>query len=107
MSRKKVQVSIIRSLAVEYLTFITAIGKDEIKAVYADENVCLSQKMMATIFDVAIANISQHLKKLFNPYELQRDSVIRKFQITTEDSSAVQSGFEKYHFEQEPAQTKA
>ena len=47
MTKKKNEISIVRSSAVEYLTFLTATGKSDVNAIYADENVWLSQKMMA------------------------------------------------------------
>jgi hypothetical protein len=51
-------------------------------AVYADENVWLSQKMMAQLYDVDVRTINYHLKKIFSDSELQEDSVIRAFRIT-------------------------
>ncbi len=47
-SRKK-ETSIVRSSAAEYLTFVAATGKGGVEAVYADENIWLTQKMMATL----------------------------------------------------------
>jgi len=44
--KKKNEISILRSSAAEYLTFLTATGQSDVNAVYADENVWLSQKMM-------------------------------------------------------------
>ena len=46
MAKKKNEVSILRSSAAEYLTFLTATGQGDVNAIYADENVWLSQKMM-------------------------------------------------------------
>lgn len=54
---------LIRSSVAEYLTFITATGESQVDAVYADENVWLSQKMMAVLYDVDVRTISYHLKK--------------------------------------------
>ena len=80
--------SIIRSSAAEYLTFITASGESGVEAVYANENVWLSQKMMASLYDVSIPTINEHLKKIFSDSELSEDSVIRKFRITAPDGKA-------------------
>lgn len=55
---------LIRSSVAEYLTFITATGESQVDAVYADENVWLSQKMMAVLYDVDVRTISYHLKNL-------------------------------------------
>ena len=82
---KKKQEITIRSSAAEYLTFITATGDGGVDAVYADENVWLSQKMMATLYDVSIPTVNEHLKKIFSDDELDENSVIRKFRITAAD----------------------
>jgi hypothetical protein len=42
----KKEVSIVRSSAAEYLTFIAATGTGGVEAVYADESIWLNQKMM-------------------------------------------------------------
>ena len=54
----------IRSSAAEYLTFIAATGdeEDSIEIRYEDENIWLTQKMMATLYDVSVATINEHLK---------------------------------------------
>ena len=80
--------SLIRSSAAEYLTFITASGKGGVEAVYADEDVWLSQKMMAGLYDVETHTINYHLKKCFFDSELQEGSVIRKFRITAADGKS-------------------
>lgn len=86
MSKKKRQeVSILRSSAAEYLTFVAASGTSGVEAVYADENVWLTQKMMATLYNVDVRTINYHLKKIFSDSELQQNSVIRKFRITAAD----------------------
>lgn len=76
---------LIRSSVAEYLTFITAQGKSQVDAIYADENVWLSQKMMATLYDVDVRTISYHLKKIFADQELSENSVIQFFGITAKD----------------------
>jgi len=82
MSKKEIT---IRSSAAEYLTFITASGEGGVDAVYADENVWLSQKMMAVLYDVNVRTVNDHLKKIFADNELDENSVIRKFRITASD----------------------
>ena len=79
------EVSITRSSAAEYLTFITAKGEGGVEAVYADEDVWLTQKMMAQLYDVETHTINYHLKKVFADNELDENSVIRKFRITAAD----------------------
>jgi len=85
MSKKKKPEVTIRSSAAEYLTFVAANGQGGVEAVYADEDVWLSQKMMAALYDVNVRTINEHLKKIFADHELQEDSVIRKFRITAAD----------------------
>src|SRR3546814_15514800 len=52
---------------------------------YAEENVWITQKMMALLYDVNVRTVNEHLKKIFADSELQEDSVIRKFRITAAD----------------------
>ena len=77
--------SLVRSSAAEYLTFVAAAGQGGVEAIYADENVWLTQKMMGVLYDVETNTINYHLKKVFSDSELQEDSVIRKFRITAAD----------------------
>ncbi len=84
-AKKKTEVSLVRSSAAEYLTFVAASGQGGVEAVYADENVWLSQKMMGLLYDVETHTINYHLKKVFADSELQEDSVIRNFRITAAD----------------------
>jgi hypothetical protein len=76
---------ITRSSAAEYLTFVAAAGQGGVEALYADENVWLTQKMMGLLYDVNVRTVSEHLKKVFSDRELTEDSVIRKFRITASD----------------------
>lgn len=86
---------LIRSSAAEYLTFIAASGHGGVEALYADESIWLSQKMMATLYDVNVRTISEHLKKIFSDNELQETAVIRKFRITAADGKAYNT--QHYH----------
>jgi hypothetical protein len=82
---KKSATPLVRSSAAEYLTFVAASGQGGVEAVYADENVWLTQKMLGQLYDVNVRTVSEHLKKIFSDSELQEDSVIRKFRITASD----------------------
>jgi hypothetical protein len=76
----------IRSSAVEYLTFLVATqASDGVQAIYADENVWLSQKMMAALYGVDVRTVNYHLKKIFADDELTLDAVIQDFRITAAD----------------------
>ncbi len=88
MTKKPAQNSIVRSSAAEYLTFVAASGQGNVEAIYADENVWLTQKMMALLYDVEVNTINYHLKKVFSDGELQENSVIRNFRITAADGKS-------------------
>lgn len=83
---KKAQITI-RSSAAEYLTYIASTGakQESIEMRYEDENIWLSQKMMALLYDIDVRTINYHIKKIFADSELSEDSVIRKFRITADD----------------------
>ena len=83
MKKDKRKISIVRSSAAEYLTFIT--GESDVNAVYCDENVWLTQKMMGLLYNVETHTINYHLKKIFADGEIDENSVIRKFRITAAD----------------------
>lgn len=88
MNRKKQpgkEVSIARSSAAEYLTFVAASGTGGVEAVYADESIWLTQKMMGVLYDVETHTVNYHLKKVFSDSELEEDAVIRNFRITAAD----------------------
>jgi len=88
MTKKPHSASIVRSSAAEYLTFVAASGQGGVEAVYADENVWLTQKMMATLYDVQTHTVNYHLKKVFADSELQEEAVIRNFRITAADGKS-------------------
>ena len=74
----------------EYLTYVASVGdqQDSIEMHYEDENIWLTQKMMATLYDVGTNTINYHIKKIFEDSELQENSVIRKFRITAPDGKS-------------------
>lgn len=87
MENEKNDSALVRSSAAEYLTFVASTGedKDSIEMRYEDENIWLTQKMMAALYDVSVAAINQHLKKIFEDGELQEEAVIKKYLITATD----------------------
>ena len=82
MDKGKEQITI-RSSAAEYLTYVASTGEqqDSIEMRYEDENIWLTQKMMAALYDVTAPTINEHIKKVFADSELQPESTIRKFRI--------------------------
>ena len=79
---KKNEVTI-RSSAAEYLTFVASTGDSDesVEMRYEDENIWLTQKMMAVLYDVGVNTINYHIKKIFKDSELKQKSTIRKFRI--------------------------
>ena len=65
MSKKKKKGPSIRSSAAEYLTFVAATGNPDssVEMRYEEENIWLTQKMMATLYTVTVPAINQHLKR--------------------------------------------
>lgn len=92
MAKKKNEISI-RSSAAEYLTYVASVGNqaDSFEMRYEDENIWLTQKMMATLYDVSVSAINQHLKKIFEDGELFEDSVIKKYLTTAADGKNYQT----------------
>src|SRR3990167_8778823 len=84
----KTDVSLIRSSAAEYLTFVAASGQSGVEAIYADESIWITQKMMGALYDVETHTINYHLKKVFSDSELEEMAVIRKFRITAADGKS-------------------
>ena len=80
MVKKKQEITI-RSSAAEYLTFIAATGDSptSVEMRYEDENIWLTQKMMATLYDVSISAINQHIKKIYDDNELSEEATIKKY----------------------------
>ena len=77
----------IKSSAAEYLTYVSAVGDsvNSIEIRYENENIWLTQKMMAALYDVSVAAINQHIKKIFEDNELDENSVIKNYLITAND----------------------
>ena len=98
MAKKKKEV-IIRSSAAEYLTYVASVGEqeDSIEMRYEDENIWLTQKMMAALYDVDVRTINDHIKKVYSDSELEESATIRKFRIVqTEGSRQVQREVNHY-----------
>ena len=89
MANKKKEITI-HSSAAEYLTYVASTGNssDSLEMRYEDENIWLTQKMMATLYDVSVSAINQHLKRIFEDDELVEESVIKKYLITASDGKS-------------------
>ena len=82
MQKKKNEITI-HSSAAEYLTFIAAEGgsSERFEIRYEDENIWLTQKMMAELYDVSVPAINQHIKRIYSDGELNPDATIKKYLI--------------------------
>jgi len=101
MKKKKTEINI-RSSAAEYLTYIAATGDNatSLEMRYQEENIWLTQKMMATLYDVSIAAINQHIKNIFDDHELEPEATIKKYLIVqTEGSRQVSRQIDHYNLQ--------
>ena len=83
MAKKKNNESTIRSSAAEYLTYVAATGDDpqSFEMHYEDENIWLTQKMLATLYNVEVHTINEHISKIYADSELVQEATIRNFRI--------------------------
>ena len=101
MAKKKDEITI-RSSAAEYLTYVASVGdqQDSKEMRYEDENIWLTQKMMATLYDVDVRTINEHIKKIYSDSELEEDATIRNFRIVqTEGSRQVTRDIKHYNLQ--------
>ena len=102
MAKKNTNEITIRSSAAEYLTFVAAAGDDKnsVEVRYEDENIWITQKMLAVLYEVETNTINYHIKKIFDDLELTEDSTIRKFRIVqTEGNRQVSREVEHYNLQ--------
>lgn len=91
---------LIRNSTAEFLIFTSQSGERSIEARYEDETVWLSQKLMATLFDVEVNTINYHLKEVYKSGEIDRNRTIRKFRIVqTEGSREVARDVDFYNLD--------
>ncbi len=88
MKKKKDEITI-RSSAAEYLTYVASVGdrQDSIEMRYEDENIWLTQKMMAALYDVDVRTINEHIKENYSDSELEEDATIRNFRIVQNEGA--------------------
>lgn len=89
MANKKKDEITIHSSAAEYLTYVAAVGDnaDSMEIRYEEENIWLTQKMMAQLYDVDVRTINEHIKKIISDGELTETATIRKFRIVQTEGS--------------------
>ncbi len=91
---------LIRNSTAEFLIFTGQAGEQSIEARYEDETVWLSQKLMATLFDVEVPTINEHLKNIYSSGELDREATLRKFRtVQTEGNRQVERSIDFYNLD--------
>ena len=91
---------LIRNSTAEFLTFELQSKQDSIEVRYEDETIWLTQKMMATLFDVTPPTISEHLKNIIASGELDEKATLRKFRIVqTEGTRQVNRDVDHYNLD--------
>ena len=102
MARKTIKEITIRSSAAEYLTFVAATGdsNESVEVRYEDENIWITQKMLAVLYEVETNTINYHIKKIFEDSELEETATIRKFRIVqTEGTRQVSRDIDHYNLQ--------
>jgi len=92
----------IRTSTAEYLTFLAAGGESEsaVEMRYEEENIWLTQKLMAELYGVTVPAINQHLKRLVSDSELEPEATIKKFLIVQmEGTRDVQRSVDHYNLQ--------
>ena len=89
MANEKKREVAIPSSAAEYLTFVASTGESDVsfEMRYEDENIWLTQKMMAVLYDVSLPTINEHIKRIYADGELTEEATIRKFRIVQEEGT--------------------
>lgn len=83
----------IRNSTTDFLVFTKQNAEDTIQVRVHDENVWLSQKAMAQLFDCSVDNIALHLKNIFASGELNKDSVSEESSATAADGKVYKTRF--------------
>lgn len=102
MTDKKKKELAIHSSAAEYLTFVASTGESDasFEMRYEEENIWLTQKMMAALYDVGLPTINEHIKKIFDDGEVEKEAAIRKFRIVqTEGARQVSRNVAHYNLQ--------
>ena len=89
----------LRSSAAEYLTFVSAIGDqpESVELRYQDENIWLTQRLMAELYGVEVPTINEHIQKIYADHELEEEATIRNFRIVqTEGTRQVSRDVKHY-----------
>lgn len=83
LKQKKHNEITLRSSAAEYLTFASAVGDqpDSVELRYQDENLWLTQRLMAELYGVDVRTLNYHIQQIYSDNELSEEATIRNFRI--------------------------
>ena len=79
-----------KSSAAQFITYVASVGEsnEKFEIRYEDENIWMSQKMLAAVYGIEVNSINYHIKKIFADAELDEGAVIRKIRITGSDGKS-------------------
>ena len=89
------------SSSAQYLTFVASAGTDKnsVEVRYQDENIWLTQKMIAELYGVSIAAISQHIKTLIQNGELDSATIKQYLIVQSEGTRKVERNIDHYNLQ--------
>ena len=67
------------------LVYVDDNGKPQVDVRFQDETVWLTQAQLVDLYQSSKANVSEHIKNIFDEGELDKNSVVRKFRTTASD----------------------
>ena len=69
----------------EIAIYETEDGQVKVGVLFEEDNLWLTQKLMAELFECSVDNISLHLKNIFIDNELDKNSVVEDYSVTASD----------------------
>lgn len=81
----------IRSSAAEYLSYVASVGDQplSVELRYEDENIWLTQRLMAELYGVDTRTVNEHIVTIFTDGELEEEATVRKFRIVQQEGDRV------------------
>ena len=77
----------------EMLLYQDENGSTQIEVRLENENVWLTQAQLVTLYQSSKANVSEHIKHIFEEGELEETAVVRKFRTTATDGKSYNTAF--------------
>lgn len=87
----------IRSSSEEFITFKIQEKEKWIQVRYENENLWMTQKAIAELFNVQRPAITKYLNNIFNEQELEKASVCSKMEHTAEDGKVYLTEYYNYY----------